>query len=78
MPIPTWQAAGLSMAVIVGHVLIGSGALVFGVLSIGVIWTLHRLHARAPESRTTAELIASVPGAAPAGRYRPSNSPRTC
>jgi hypothetical protein len=66
MPIPTWQAAGLSMAVIVGHVLIGSGALVFGVLSIGVIWTLHRLHARAPESRTTAELIASVPGAAPA------------
>jgi hypothetical protein len=62
MPIPTWQAAGLSMAVIVGHILIGSGALVFGVLSIGVIWTLHRLHARAPESRTTAELIASVPG----------------
>jgi hypothetical protein len=61
MPIPTWQAAGLSMAVIVGHVLIGSGALVFGVFSIGVIWTLHRLPAR------------RLPG-----RYRPSNSPRTC
>jgi hypothetical protein len=66
MPIPTWQAAGLSLAVLVGHVLIGSGALVFGVLSIGVIWALHRLHGRAPESRTTAELIASVPGTAPA------------
>jgi hypothetical protein len=66
MPIPTWQAAGVSLAVIGGHVLAGSGALVFGVLSIGVIWTLHRLRAGAPESRTTAELIASVPGAAPA------------
>lgn len=66
MPIPTWQATGLSLAVLVGHVLIGSGALVFGVLSIGVIWALHRLHARAPESRTTAELIASVPGSVPA------------
>jgi hypothetical protein len=64
MPIPTWQAAGLSLAVIGGHVLAGSGALVFGVLSIGVIWTLHRLRAGAPESRTTAELVASVPGAA--------------
>jgi hypothetical protein len=66
-PIPTWQAAGLSLAVIAGHVLSGSGALVFGLLSIAVIWTLHRLHARAPGSRTTADLIASVPGAAPAG-----------
>ena len=64
--IPTWQAAGLSLAVTVGHVLNGSGALVFGLLSVGVIWTLHRLHAQAPQSRTTADLIASVPGAAPA------------
>jgi hypothetical protein len=66
-PIPTWQAAGLSLAVIAGHVLSGSGALLFGLLSIAVIWTLHRLHARAPGSRTTADLIASVSGAAPAG-----------
>lgn len=54
------------MAVIAGHVLNGSGVLVFGLLSIGVIWSLHRLHAHAPQSRTTADLIASVPGAAPA------------
>jgi hypothetical protein len=64
--LPTWQAAGLSLAVIVGHVFNGSGALVFGLLSVGVIWTLHRLHAQAPRSRTTADLIASTPGAAPA------------
>jgi hypothetical protein len=64
--LPTWQATGLSLAVIVGHVFNGSGALVFGLLSVGVIWTLHRLHAQAPRSRTTADLIASTPGAAPA------------
>ena len=64
--IPTWQAAGLSLAVMVGHVSNGSGVLAFALLSIGVIWTLHRLHAQAPESRTTADLIASVSGAAPA------------
>lgn len=63
---PTWQVTGLSLAVLVGHVLNGSGALVFGLVSVGVIWTLHRLHAQAPASRTIADLIASVPGAAPA------------
>ena len=42
--LPTWQATGLSLAVIVGHVFSGSGAIVFGLLSVGVIWTLHRLH----------------------------------
>jgi hypothetical protein len=68
--LPMWQAAGLSLAVIVGHVLNGSGALVFGLLSVGVIWTLHRLHAHAPESRSTADLIASVPGGAPASAVR--------
>ncbi len=62
----TWQVASLSMAVIVGHVFNGSGALVFGMLSVGVIWALHRLHTHAPQARTTAEMIASVPGAAPA------------
>jgi hypothetical protein len=64
--LPTWQATGLSLAVIVGHVFNGSGAVVFGLLSVAVIWTLHRLHAQAPRSRTTADLIASTPGAAPA------------
>lgn len=68
--LPTWQVAGLSLAVLVGHVLNGSGALVFGLLSVGVIWTLHRLHTHAPGSRTTADLIASVPGAAPARAIR--------
>ncbi len=61
--LPMWQATGLSLAVIVGHVLSGSGALLFGLLAIGVIWTLHRLHAQAPEARTTADLIASASGA---------------
>ena len=64
--LPTWQATGLSLAVIVGHVFNGSGAILFGLLSVGVIWTLHRLHTHAPGSRTTADLIASVSGAAPA------------
>jgi len=64
--LPTWQATGLSLAVIVGHVFSGSGAIVFGLLSVGVIWTLHRLHTHAPRSQTTADLITSAPGAAPA------------
>ncbi len=68
--LPTWQAAGLSLAVVVGHVFNGSGALLFALFSVAVIWTLHRLHAHAPQARTTADLIASVPGAAPAGAIR--------
>jgi hypothetical protein len=63
--LPTWQAAGLSLAVMVGHVYNGFGALVFGFVSIGVIWTLDRLHRHSPKARSTADLIASVPGAAP-------------
>ncbi len=65
-----WQVTGLSLAVMVGHVLNGSGALVFGLLSVGVIWTLHRLRRSAPHARTTADLISSVPGAAPARAIR--------
>ena len=68
--LPTWQAAGLSLAVVVGHVFNGSGALLFALFSVAVIWTLHRLHTHAPQARTTADLIASVPGAAPAGAIR--------
>ena len=64
--LPTWQATGLSLAVIVRGVLNGSGVLAFGVIAVVVIWTLHRLHAHAPRSKSTADLIASVPGAAPA------------
>ena len=77
--LPTWQAAGLSLAVVVGRVFNGSGALVFGLFSVAVIWTLHRLHTHAPQSRTTADLIASVPGAAPAaGDQRSFSSWLTC
>jgi len=68
--LPTWQVAGLSLAVLVGHVSNGAGALVFGLVAVGVIWTLHRLRQQAPEARTTADLIASVPGAAPARAIR--------
>lgn len=64
--LPTWQAAGLALAVILGDVLNGSGVLLFGLLSIAVIWSLQRLHAHAPSSMSTAQLIASAPGAAPA------------
>jgi hypothetical protein len=67
---PTWQAAGLSLAVLVGHVLNGSGVLLFGVVAVGVIWALHRLRVSAPESATTADLISSVPGTAPAEAVR--------
>jgi hypothetical protein len=68
--LPTWQVTGLSLAVMVSHVLNGSGALVFGLLAVGVIWTLHRLRGYAPHSRTTADLISSAPGAAPARAIR--------
>ena len=64
--LPLWHATGLSLAVIVAHVLNGWGAIVFGLFSAAVIWTLHRLHRHAPEARTTAALIASAPKAAPA------------
>ena len=64
--LPLWHATGLSLAVIVAHVLNGWGAIVFGLFSAAVIWTLHRLHRHAPEARTTAGLIASAPKAAPA------------
>lgn len=67
---PAWQVTGLSLALLVGHVVNGAGALVFGLVAVGVIWTLHRLHVHAPESRTTADLIASVPGAVPARAIR--------
>ena len=72
--LPAWQIAGLSLAVLVGHVFDGSGALVFGLLAVGVIWSLHRLHAHALESGSTAELIASVPGRRPLGPSRFFNS----
>lgn len=65
-----WQVTGLSLAVLVGHVLNGAGAFVFGLLSVGVIWTLHRLRGNAPHARTTADLISSVPGAVPARAVR--------
>lgn len=68
--LPTWQAAGLSLAVIVGDVFKGAGALAFALLSVGVIWTLHRLHTNATAPRSTADLIASVPGAVPASAIR--------
>ena len=75
--LPTWQATGLSLAVIVGHVFNGWGAVVFGLLSVGVIWTLHRLHAHAPGARSTADLIASAPGPRPHGQSWSFNSSPT-
>src|ERR1700710_2915759 len=64
--LPTWQAAGLSVAVIGSQLFSGSGVLVFALFSVGVIWSLHRLHAHSGDSASTADLIASAPGAAPA------------
>ena len=64
--LPTWQPMGLSLAVIAGDVYNGSGVLVFGLMSAGVVWALHRLHAHAPRSPSTADLIGSALGAAPA------------
>ncbi len=64
--LPGWQATGLALAAVGSHVLNGSGVLAFALLSVGVIWVLHRLRESAPESRTTADLIGSVLGPAPA------------
>jgi hypothetical protein len=64
--LPGWQATGLALAAIGSHVLVGSGAFAFAVLAAGVIWALHRLHVNAPGARSTADLIASVIGTAPA------------
>lgn len=64
--LPGWQATGLALAAVSGHVLVGSGAVVFAVLAVGLIWALHRLHVNAPAARSTADLIGSVLGTAPA------------
>jgi hypothetical protein len=64
--LPAWQAVGLSVAVIGSQLFSGSGVLVFALFSVGVIWSLHRLRAHSPDSASTADLIASAPGAAPA------------
>ena len=77
--LPTWQAAGLSLAVIVGHVFNGSGALVFGLLSVG-----GDLDAAPPARARTARANDGRPhrvrarGGARAGRSASFSSSRTC
>jgi hypothetical protein len=68
--LPTWQVAGLSLAVLVGHAFNGLGALLFGLVAVGVIWILHRLRTNAQQAGATADLVASVPGATPAASIR--------
>lgn len=58
----TWQAAGLSMAVIASAAADGLGALLGAVTVIPVIYALTRLRAYAPHARSTAELIGATLG----------------
>lgn len=61
-PLGTWQAAGLSMAVIVSAAVHGLGALIGAAVMVPVIYALARLRAHAPTARNTAELIAATLG----------------
>lgn len=61
-PLVTWQAAGLSMAVIVSAAVHGLGAVVGAAVMVPVIYALARLHAHAPSARNTAELIGATLG----------------
>lgn len=58
----TWQAAGLSMAVIVSAAVHGLGAVVGAAVMVPVIYALARLRAHAPNARSTAELIGATLG----------------
>lgn len=58
----TWQAAGLSMAVIVSAAVHGLGAVVGAAVMVPVIYALARLRAHAPNARNTAELIGATLG----------------
>ncbi|OSC25116.1 hypothetical protein B8W69_19455 [Mycobacterium vulneris] len=58
----TWQAAGLSMAVIVSAAVHGLGAVIGAAVVVPVIYALTRLHAYAPNARNTAELIGATLG----------------
>lgn len=58
----TWQAAGLSVAVIASAAADGLGALLGAVTVIPVIYALTRLRAYAPHARSTAELIGATLG----------------
>ncbi|OBB92095.1 hypothetical protein [Mycobacterium sp. 852002-40037_SCH5390672] len=58
----TWQAAGLSMAVIVSAVVYGLGALLGAAVTIPVIYALVRLRAHAPNAHSTAEMIGATLG----------------
>lgn len=58
----TWQAAGLSMAVIASATVYGLGALLGAAVVIPVIYALTRLRAYAPDARSTAELIGATLG----------------
>ncbi|MGV0038774.1 hypothetical protein [Mycobacterium colombiense] len=61
-PLGTWQAAGLSMAVIVSAAVHGLGAVVGAAVMVPVIYALARLHAHAPTARNTAELVGATLG----------------
>lgn len=61
-PLGTWQAAGLSMAVIVSAAVHGLGAVVGAAVMVPVVYALARLHAHAPNARNTAELIGATLG----------------
>ncbi|OCB15388.1 hypothetical protein A5717_07830 [Mycolicibacterium porcinum] len=58
----TWWAAALSLAMLTTALANGAGALGGGVALIAVIWSLARLHSRAPTARSTSDLVGAVLG----------------
>ena len=58
----TWQAAGLSVAVIVSAAQYGLGALLGAAVMVPVIYALARLRRYAPHARNTAELVGATLG----------------
>jgi hypothetical protein len=64
--LPTWRAAGLSLAVAGSAVLNGIGALGAVLIAAVVIFALERLHRQTPEAPSTGDMVGSTLGPAAA------------
>lgn len=60
--LPTWCATALALAMLTTTFTNGAGALVGGLVLVGVIWSLARLRDAAPAARSTSDLVGAVLG----------------